>query len=73
MISISVEDSGPGIPPEREAEVFKPFFTTKTEGTGLGLAIAKDIIEKHKGEIRFENIPGTGCRFTISFPLEFHE
>jgi signal transduction histidine kinase len=73
MISISVQDSGPGIPPEREAEVFKPFFTTKTEGTGLGLAIAKDIIEKHKGEIRFENIPGTGCKFTISFPLEFHE
>jgi two-component system, NtrC family, sensor kinase len=73
MISISVEDSGPGIPPEKESEVFKPFFTTKTEGTGLGLAIAKDIIEKHNGDIRFENLPVTGCRFTISFPLEFHE
>jgi two-component system, NtrC family, sensor kinase len=73
MISISVEDSGPGIPPDKESEVFKPFFTTKTEGTGLGLAIAKDIIEKHNGDIWFENLPGTGCKFTISFPLEFHE
>jgi signal transduction histidine kinase len=70
-IRISVEDNGPGIPQEKETEVFKPFFTTKTEGTGLGLAIAKDIIEKHKGDIWFVNIPGTGCIFIISLPLEF--
>jgi two-component system, NtrC family, sensor kinase len=70
---ISVEDNGPGIPPEKEPEVFKPFFTTKTEGTGLGLAIAKDIIEKHNGEIRFENNPGAGCKFIISLPLDFRQ
>jgi two-component system, NtrC family, sensor kinase len=71
MIRISVEDSGPGILPEKESEVFKPFFTTKTEGTGLGLAIAKDIIEKHYGDIRFENHPGAGCKFIVSLPKEF--
>ena len=71
MIRISVEDSGPGIPPEKESEIFKPFFTTKTEGTGLGLAIAKDIIEKHNGDIRFENNPGHGCKFIVSLPREF--
>jgi signal transduction histidine kinase len=71
MIIISVEDNGHGILPEKESEVFKPFFTTKTEGTGLGLAIARDIIEKHNGEIRFENIPGSGCAFIITLPLEF--
>lgn len=73
MIRISVEDSGPGIPPEKESEIFKPFFTTKTEGTGLGLAIAKDIIEKHNGNIRFENNPGTGCTFIVSLPKEISQ
>jgi signal transduction histidine kinase len=73
IITISVEDNGPGIPVDKEPEVFKPFFTTKTEGTGLGLAIAKDIIEKHNGGIRFENIPGSGCKFIISLPLEFQQ
>jgi signal transduction histidine kinase len=73
-VRVAVEDNGPGIPPEKVSEVFKPFFTTKTEGTGLGLAIAKDIIEKHKGEIWFENIPGrAGCAFIISLPLEFQQ
>jgi len=71
---ISVADNGPGISPEKVSEVFKPFFTTKNEGTGLGLAIAKDVIEKHKGEIWFENIPGgAGCIFQISLPLEFQQ
>jgi signal transduction histidine kinase len=69
IIRISVKDTGNGIPPEKEPEVFKPFFTTKTEGTGLGLAIARDIIEKHNGDIRFENFPGAGCVFIISLPL----
>ena len=73
IIRISVEDTGHGIPPDKESEVFKPFFTTKTEGTGLGLAIARDIIEKHNGDIRFENIPGAGCIFIISLPLEFRQ
>jgi two-component system NtrC family sensor kinase len=73
IIRIFVKDTGKGIPPDKESEVFKPFFTTKTEGTGLGLAIARDIIEKHNGDIRFENIPGTGCVFIISLPLEFRQ
>lgn len=73
IIRISVADTGHGISHDKESEVFKPFFTTKTEGTGLGLAIAKDIIEKHNGDIRFENIPGAGCVFIISLPLEFRQ
>lgn len=70
-VIISVQDNGPGIPVEKVPEIFKPFYTTKTEGTGLGLAIAKDIIDKHRGDIMFENIPGNGCIFTISLPLEY--
>jgi len=70
-VIISVQDNGPGIPVEKVPEIFKPFYTTKTEGTGLGLAIAKDIIDKHRGDIWFENIPGNGCIFIISLPLEY--
>ena len=68
MIIISVKDSGAGIPREIGNEIFKPFYTTHTKGTGLGLAISKDIIEKHKGEIWYENNMVTGCTFFISLP-----
>ena len=66
---ISVRDNGCGIPGEIKNDIFKPFFTTHTKGTGLGLAISKDIIEKHKGEIWFENNIDTGCTFFISLPV----
>ncbi|MCX6276992.1 MAG: ATP-binding protein [Bacteroidetes bacterium] len=68
MIIIAVKDSGAGIPREIGNEIFKPFYTTHTKGTGLGLAISKDIIEKHKGEIWYENNMITGCTFFISLP-----
>jgi two-component system nitrogen regulation sensor histidine kinase NtrY len=49
--AIVVEDDGPGIPPERRARVFDPYFTTKVDGTGLGLAIVKKIVVEHGGSI----------------------
>ena len=67
-IRIAVIDTGTGIPAERLEDVFKPFFTMRTEGTGLGLAIAKEIIEMHLGEIWAENNPGKGCTFHIILP-----
>jgi signal transduction histidine kinase len=67
---ISVQDSGPGIPEDIAHEVFKPFFTTRTEGTGLGLAISKDIIEKHNGKIWFESNNMNGTVFYISLPVK---
>lgn len=68
-ILISVEDNGPGIPGDIKDEIFKPFFTTRTEGTGLGLAIVKDIIEKHRGKIWFESKHKNGTVFYISLPV----
>jgi signal transduction histidine kinase len=65
-----VQDSGPGIPEDIAHEVFKPFFTTRTEGTGLGLAISKDIIEKHNGKIWFESNNMNGTVFYISLPVK---
>ncbi len=68
FVVISVSDNGGGISPEVGEEIYKPFYTTRTKGTGLGLAISKDIIQKHRGELWYENIPGSGCAFFISIP-----
>lgn len=54
--SISVENSGPPIAPELREQIFRPFFTTKTsESTGLGLSVAKGIIDKHKGQLLYDD------------------
>jgi PAS domain S-box-containing protein len=69
---ISVEDNGPGIPPDVLARVFEPFFTTKVvgKGTGQGLAIAHAVVvEKHQGTIRVESQVGQGTSFIITLPL----
>jgi signal transduction histidine kinase len=50
-VSISVEDSGPGVEPEDIERVFDPLFTTKPSGTGLGLAISRSIVEAHQGSL----------------------
>lgn len=76
-LSIRVEDNGPGIPLDRQQEIFNPFYTTHKKGTGLGLAIAKKIVENHGGEISVKsplispsNNDAKGCRLTISLPIE---
>jgi PAS domain S-box-containing protein len=66
-VSISVADSGPGIPKENLERVFQPFFTTKSNGTGLGLAITKRIITAHKGNVGVKSFPG-GTVFTVQLP-----
>src|SRR5262245_47231952 len=69
-VSIVVEDTGPGIPPELIPSVFDPFVTTKgVRGTGLGLSISYGIVREHGGHIRVESRPGTGARFVIDLPV----
>lgn len=48
---LDIKDNGPGVPPERRAEVFKPYFTTHARGTGLGLAVVQQIVLAHGWEI----------------------
>ncbi len=69
-IRIEVRDNGPGIPEERLAAIFDPYFTTKPEGTGLGLWIAHKIVTAHGGKLQADNPPGRGARFAIRLPLE---
>ncbi|MGC8888085.1 MAG: PAS domain S-box protein [Verrucomicrobiia bacterium] len=70
FITLSVKDTGTGIPPEILPRIFDPFFTTKgpDKGTGLGLTIVKDIVSKHKGWIEVESTPASGSKFTIFLP-----
>jgi signal transduction histidine kinase len=70
MISISIADTGPGIPGEILGNIFDPFFTTKPvgEGTGLGLSICHRICEEHGGTIDVVSEAGKGTRFIIKFP-----
>jgi C4-dicarboxylate-specific signal transduction histidine kinase len=70
-ISVSITDSGQGIPPEIMPRIFEPFFTTKPpgEGSGLGLDIVHKIIEKHQGKMQVESVPGQ-TKFTVLLPIE---
>lgn len=68
VITLEVEDSGPGIAPDVQARLFDPFFTTKPTGTGLGLSIAARIVEKHGGALRYQTAPGRGTTFGVILP-----
>jgi signal transduction histidine kinase len=72
----SVQDNGPGIPPDELLTIFKPFQKTRARaaaaepGTGLGLAICKLIVERHGGRIWAESTPGQGAAFHISLAVD---
>jgi len=68
-VTISVHDSGSGIPPDVMGKIFSPYFTTKAEGNGLGLSICRKIIRNHKGDLRLESGTGGGTRAIITLPL----
>ena len=73
-VVLSIEDEGPGIPPEFESRVFQRFAQAgggrgKPGGTGLGLAISREIIEAHEGSIWFGKSIRGGARFSLSLPL----
>jgi signal transduction histidine kinase len=72
---ISVVDEGPGISDNDLPFIFDRFYRSteaniQDEGSGLGLAIAREIIVRHSGEIRAENVPGAGARFILALPVK---
>jgi two-component system NtrC family sensor kinase len=69
-VHVVVQDNGQGMPPERLAHIFEPFYTTKAagQGTGLGLPVCQRIIKQHGGRILVESQPGIGSQFTVILP-----
>lgn len=67
-VTVSVEDTGEGIPQENRQRVFEPFFTTKALGTGIGMPIAKKFVERNGGTIRISDAPGGGAKIDVVFP-----
>jgi len=63
---LDVRDSGPGVPPERRSEIFKPYFTTQKTGTGLGLAVVQQIVLAHGWEIQCLPNEPAGAIFRIT-------
>jgi two-component system, LuxR family, sensor kinase FixL len=72
-IEIEISDTGPGLPPEVAAQLFKPFVTTKAHGMGVGLSICQSIIEAHRGRIWADPNPAGGTIFRFTVPGETAE
>ena len=67
-VCVTIEDSGPGVPPELREQIFNPFFTSKKDGVGLGLSIVAKIVDDHRGTIRLDSGTTKGARFRVFFP-----
>jgi len=67
---LTVEDDGPGIPPDLQEKILQPFFTTKSQGTGLGLAIVARRVAEAKGQLDFQSPArdSRGTRFQVRLP-----
>jgi len=71
QIYLEVSDTGRGMVPELQEQIFKPLFSTKgARGTGLGLAITEKIVRQHQGTIQLCSQPQQGSTFTIVFPAQ---
>jgi two-component system, NtrC family, nitrogen regulation sensor histidine kinase GlnL len=70
-IAVSIEDDGPGVPPELSERIFHPLVSGRHGGTGLGLSLAQSFVSQHEGIVEFESVPGR-TRFTLLLPVRPH-
>lgn len=70
QFACQVWDNGAGLEQEQLAQIFEPFYTTKTDGLGLGLAISRRLVHAHHGQLTAENRPQGGAAFTLLFPIQ---
>jgi PAS domain S-box-containing protein len=68
-VELDVGDTGSGITPEQQAQIFEPLYTTKPGGTGLGLYIVQEVVAAHGGQVTVQSVAGQGSTFTITLPL----
>jgi len=65
-VAITVRDNGPGVPTDIQAEIFQPFFTTRSDGSGIGLSVARQAIVSQGGQLVLASgEPGAGATFVI--------
>jgi two-component system sensor histidine kinase AtoS len=69
-VSITVTDTGPGIPPDQINDIFNPFFTSKEKGTGLGLAVTNKIVEDHGGSLTVKSERSVGTSMIMTLPSQ---
>jgi two-component system, NtrC family, sensor histidine kinase HydH len=70
LVSVTIEDTGNGIPPEVRDRLFEPFFTTKPHGSGIGLPLAKKFVERNGGRITLSDRVGGGASFHVTFQAQ---
>jgi two-component system nitrogen regulation sensor histidine kinase NtrY len=68
VVTLRIDDNGPGVDPDDRDRVFEPYVTGKTDGTGLGLAIVKKVVLDHGGRIEVTESPLGGARFSVILP-----
>jgi len=68
-VLVRFHDTGPGMSSEQIANLFEPFYTTKSEGTGLGLAVSYGIVERHGGTIEVSSVLNQGTTFLVKLPV----
>jgi two-component system sensor kinase FixL len=69
-VMVAVADTGSGIAPEIEAQLFQPFVSTKREGMGIGLSVCRTIVEAHGGRLWAEPNPAGGSVFRFTLPMD---
>src|SRR5690606_14459131 len=67
-VTISVRDSGPGVPPAERSRIFEPFYTASVDGTGLGLSVVRRIARELDWELEVEHAPAGGAEFRSRWP-----
>jgi two-component system sensor kinase FixL len=73
LYRITVEDSGPGIPPDQIEHIFRPMTTTKSAGMGLGLSVTRTIVESHGGSLEVGDSRLGGAAFQFDIPRELED
>jgi len=75
LVSLTIDDQGPGIPPGEREAVLEPFVrleysrNRRTGGAGLGLAVVRSLVEAHRGTLQISDCPGGGARLTVRLPV----
>jgi signal transduction histidine kinase len=68
-VVVAVRDSGPGLHPDSQNQLFNAFYTTKPKGLGMGLAVSRSIIEAHRGSLEALPNDGPGATFQFTLPV----